>query len=63
MISLRNIEKAFAHGPQKTYVLRRVDFDIQPGEFVSIMGPSGAGKSTVIRTYPRRITACPPIRA
>jgi len=48
MISLRNIEKAFASGPAKTYVLRRVDLDIQPGEFVSIMGPSGAGKSTLL---------------
>ena len=48
MISLRNVEKAFSHGPAKTYVLRRVDLDIRPGEFVSIMGPSGAGKSTLL---------------
>ena len=48
MISLRHIEKAFAHGPAKTYVLRRIDLDIKPGEFVSIMGPSGAGKSTLL---------------
>ncbi|HYU97501.1 MAG TPA: ABC transporter ATP-binding protein, partial [Pyrinomonadaceae bacterium] len=25
-----------------------IDFDIKPGEFVSIMGPSGAGKSTLL---------------
>jgi len=48
MISLRNVEKSFSHGPAKTYVLRRVDLEIQPGEFVSIMGPSGAGKSTLL---------------
>ena len=48
MISLRNVEKAFAYGPAKTYVLRRIDMDIKPGEFVSIMGPSGAGKSTLL---------------
>ena len=48
MISLRNVEKAFAYGPAKTYVLRRVDLDIKPGEFVSIMGPSGCGKSSLL---------------
>jgi len=48
MINLRNVEKFFSHGPAKTYVLRRIDLDIQPGEFVSIMGPSGAGKSTLL---------------
>jgi ABC-type lipoprotein export system ATPase subunit len=48
MISLRGIEKAFAQGPTKNYVLRRIDLDIKPGEFVSIMGPSGAGKSTLL---------------
>src|SRR5258707_8473488 len=48
MIRLSNIEKSFSHGVTKTYVLRRVDLDIQPGEFISIMGPSGAGKSTLL---------------
>ena len=48
MIRLRNIEKSFQHGPAKTFVLRRIDLDIEPGEFVSIMGPSGAGKSTLL---------------
>jgi putative ABC transport system ATP-binding protein len=48
MIQLRNIEKFFQHGPNRTYVLRRVNVDIREGEFVSIMGPSGAGKSTLL---------------
>jgi ABC-type lipoprotein export system ATPase subunit len=48
MISLRNVEKFFSQGMTKNYVLRRIDLDIQPGEFVSIMGPSGAGKSTLL---------------
>jgi ABC-type lipoprotein export system ATPase subunit len=48
MISLRGVEKSFPHGPTRTYVLRRIDLDIRPGEFVSIMGPSGAGKSTLL---------------
>ena len=48
MISLRNIEKYFEHGPTKTFVLRRINLDIKEGEFISIMGPSGAGKSTLL---------------
>ena len=48
MISLRNVEKYFSQGMAKNYVLRRIDLDIKPGEFVSIMGPSGAGKSTLL---------------
>jgi len=48
MISLRNIEKYFQHGPNKSFVLRRVNLEIRDGEFLSIMGPSGAGKSTLL---------------
>ena len=48
MISLRNVEKCFSQGVNKNYVLRRIDLNIKPGEFVSIMGPSGAGKSTLL---------------
>jgi ABC-type lipoprotein export system ATPase subunit len=48
MIQLRNVEKFFQHGATKTFVLRRIDVDIQEGDFVSIMGPSGAGKSTLL---------------
>jgi ABC-type lipoprotein export system ATPase subunit len=48
VISVRHLEKSYAHGVQRTYVLRRITLDFQPGEFVSIMGPSGAGKSTLL---------------
>ena len=48
MISLRNIEKVYEQGVNKTYVLRRIDLDVREGEFVSVMGPSGAGKSTLL---------------
>jgi putative ABC transport system ATP-binding protein len=48
LIRLRNVEKFFQHGPTKTFVLRRVNVDIDDGDFVSIMGPSGAGKSTLL---------------
>jgi ABC-type lipoprotein export system ATPase subunit len=48
MISIRNLEKSYDTGGTKTYVLRQIDFDVAPGEFVTIMGPSGAGKSTLL---------------
>ena len=48
LIGIRNIEKSYAHGTSRSYVLRRINADIKEGEFVSIMGPSGAGKSTLL---------------
>jgi putative ABC transport system ATP-binding protein len=48
MIQLRNVEKSYDIAGGKTYVLRRIDLEIEEGDFVSIMGPSGAGKSTLL---------------
>lgn len=48
MIEMQNVEKSYPVGPSRYYVLRRINLQIQPGEFVTIMGPSGAGKSTLL---------------
>ena len=48
LISTRSLEKSYPQGGGQAYVLRRVNLDIQAGEFVSIMGPSGAGKSSLL---------------
>ena len=48
MIALRNLEKSVKTGAGETFLLRRINFDVKPGEFISIMGPSGAGKSTLL---------------
>ena len=48
MISLRNVEKSYRTGVGQTYVLRRINLDLEEGEFITIMGPSGAGKSTLL---------------
>lgn len=48
MIQMKGIEKYYESGVVKTFVLRRINLEINTGEFVSIMGPSGAGKSTLL---------------
>ena len=48
LISVKNLKKCFNEGEVITKVLRGISFDIEKGEFVSIMGPSGSGKSTLM---------------
>jgi putative ABC transport system ATP-binding protein len=48
MIRLKNIERSYKTGAGQTWVLRRINLDIQAGEFVTVMGPSGAGKSSLL---------------
>ena len=48
MIQLKNIERSYKAGVGQTWVLRRIQMDIRPGEFITIMGPSGSGKSTLL---------------
>ena len=40
LIQLRNLEKSYDIAAGKFFVLRRINLDIQAGEFVTIMGPS-----------------------
>ena len=49
MIQLKNIEKFYRSGLQKTWILKSVNLNVKPGEFVTIMGDSGAGKSTLLQ--------------
>jgi heme exporter protein A len=45
MITVKKLVKRFG---LKT-VLRGLDFQVQPGEFVALLGPNGAGKTTFLR--------------
>jgi heme exporter protein A len=45
MITVHKLVKRFG---LKT-VLRGLDFQVQPGEFVALLGPNGAGKTTFLR--------------
>ncbi|UCC80457.1 MAG: ABC transporter ATP-binding protein [Candidatus Zixiibacteriota bacterium] len=48
MIDLKNVSKCYTTGKVNTYVLQKINLEINEGEFVTIMGPSGAGKSTLL---------------
>ena len=46
LIELRDIEKYYGD----YHALRGISFDINEGEFFSLLGPSGCGKTTLLRT-------------
>lgn len=48
LIRIKDLHKTYKNEDLETSVLRGVSFDIEKGEFVSIMGPSGSGKSTLM---------------
>jgi len=49
MISVRRLSLTYGHGPNAVEALRRIDFSVAEGEFVSVVGPSGCGKSTLLK--------------
>lgn len=48
IIEVNNLNKTFKVGKESVQVLKNINFNVQEGEFISIMGPSGGGKSTLL---------------
>ena len=48
MIKLENITKTFKMGEETIKALDNINFEVEQGEFVSIIGPSGSRKSTLM---------------
>jgi putative ABC transport system ATP-binding protein len=47
-LTVENLSKVYASAMGKVVSLRKVNFTVNKGEFVSVVGPSGSGKSTLL---------------
>ncbi|WP_025744031.1 ABC transporter ATP-binding protein [Aquimarina pacifica] len=48
IIKIEDLKREFVMGTETVHALRGISFDINEGDFVTIMGSSGSGKSTVL---------------
>ena len=47
-LSVKNISMIYNSSISKVVSLRRINFSVKRGEFISIVGPSGSGKTTLM---------------
>lgn len=48
ILSFKDVGKGFGEGTHRAEVLKRIDLDVEEGEFLAILGFSGTGKSTLM---------------
>ena len=48
ILNVKNVKKEYTNGKKKLYALNDVSFNVNQGEFISIVGASGSGKSTLL---------------
>ena len=48
LIKVKNLKKQFQIGSETVNAIKAISFEVNEGEFISIMGPSGSGKTTLM---------------
>jgi len=48
LVSLKDISKIYKMGVTQLQALKKINLEINPGDFLAVMGPSGSGKSTLM---------------
>jgi putative ABC transport system ATP-binding protein len=48
LVRIRDVHKHFTRGSERIDVLKGVNLEIPPGDFLALMGPSGSGKTTLL---------------
>ena len=48
LIKVKNLKKQFQIGSETVNAIKDISFEVNEGEFISIMGPSGSGKTTLM---------------
>jgi NitT/TauT family transport system ATP-binding protein len=47
-VSISELEKVYGEGAERTKAIEDLTFEVDGGEFASVVGPSGCGKSTLL---------------
>ena len=48
ILEIKELKREFIMGSETVHALRGISFDVEAGEFVTIMGSSGSGKTTLL---------------